>query len=130
MQIDKITIISGWHKEKMDLEATYPNLLNAQKAINMILANSLIVFDHRYTEITFHFDDGFIGKVSFRTCAGLNGRYFVADLLDQLIEYMEDRIKGRFMHCEETLSRLKNIQEQWEQLYTTAYNDSSEHPNM
>jgi len=129
MNIIHITVVSGGHPEKMDLEASFPNLLNAQKAINIVLKNCLRVFNHDFTEITIHFDDGYAGKFSFRTCEGLNGRYFVADLLDELIELLEGKIERSFFGLEELYKRLKAIHEEWEQHFDDLYENSYEQPS-
>jgi hypothetical protein len=129
MDIDYITISSGSHYEKMDLKATYPNFHNAQMALNMILKNCLKIFDHGLTSIDIHFADGYVGGILFRTSEGMNGHYFIADLLDELVEYLENRIKGRYFGLEDVYKRLKVIQEEWVQHYDHLYEIFCEQTN-
>jgi hypothetical protein len=129
MDINYIIITSGSHPEKMDLKTAYPNFYNANKAVNMILSNCLKTFNHGFTEISVIFEDGNTAKVSFRTCEGLNGRYFVADLLDELIELLEGKVERSFFGLEEPYKRLKAIQDEWEQHYDDLYESSYEPPS-
>jgi hypothetical protein len=129
MNIDHIAIRSGSHPEKMRLEATYPDLLNAHKAINLILQTCQKVFSHDFTQITFYFDDGYVGKVSFRTCEGLNGHYYVADLLDELIEFCDDQLQRGYLINTGLHERLIVLKDEIDRHYDDLYEKSSEQPS-
>lgn len=112
MQLNSITVEYFDHPEKMGMVGTFQRISDAEQAINDIFHNRLGVFNHSCISLTLRFDDGFEDKYTIKVGEGLNGSYFITDLIDELVELFEKYPDHNFFGVEELYQRLMILQKE------------------